>query len=325
MSVALVEKILSGDKRAIARAISTVEDGHAEAAPLLKALFPHTGQALVVGITGAPGAGKSTLVDRLAAAYRARGERVGIIAVDPSSPFTGGAILGDRIRMQGMAMDEGIFIRSMAARGNLGGLARATVDAVAILDAAGYNKIIIETVGVGQDEVDIVKAADVTVDIETVGVGQDEVDIVKAADVTVVVLVPGMGDDIQAIKAGIMEIGDVFAINKADRDGVLRTERELEQLLSISERPDGWKPLIVKTVATENNGLDGLAGAIASYADFVASHTEQRASQRVSVAEHRIIELLRDRLLRAALGQAFSREELRQQAAAVADRRRDPY
>jgi LAO/AO transport system kinase len=303
MSSTLVEKILSGDKRSIARAISTVEDGHADAAALLKEIFPHTGKALVIGITGAPGAGKSTLVDRLATVYRAGGERVGIIAVDPSSPFTGGAILGDRIRMQGMATDPGIFIRSMAARGNLGGLARATVDAVAILDAARYNKVI----------------------IETVGVGQDEVDIVKTADVTVVVLVPGMGDDIQAIKAGIMEIGDVFAINKADRDGVLRTERELEQLLSISERPDGWKPPIVKTVATENNGLDALADAISSYDSFVALHPDKTASRRASVAEHRIIELLRDRLLRAALGERFSREELRHMAIAVADRRRDPY
>src|SRR2546423_1018135 len=170
-------------------------------------------------------------------------------------------------------------------------------------DAAGYNKII----------------------IETVGVGQDEVDIVKTADVTVVVLVPGMGDDIQAIKAGIMEIGDVFAINKADRDGVLRTERELEQLLSISERPDGWKPPIVKTVATENNGLEALAEAIASYDDFLASHQEQAANRRARVAEHRIIELLRDRLLRAALSDNVSREALRDLAIAVADRRRDPY
>jgi LAO/AO transport system kinase len=297
------ERILKGEKRAIARAISAVEDGRAEATEILKEVFPHTGRALVVGITGAPGAGKSTLVDRLASLYRSRDERVGIIAVDPSSPFTGGAILGDRIRMQSMATDPGIFIRSMAARGHLGGLARATVDAVAILDAAGYNKVI----------------------VETVGVGQDEIDIVKAADVTVVVLVPGMGDDIQAIKAGIMEIGDVFVINKADREGVLRTQRELESLLSISERPDGWKPLVVKTVATEDDGLDQLAEAIAAYADFVGSHKSAAENRRASVAQHRIVEMLRDRLLKLALQKGVNQEELRDLAQSVADRRRDPY
>src|SRR5437870_5316149 len=198
----------------------------------MKQIFSRTGRALIVGITGSPGAGKSTLVDKLAAFYRQQAERVGIIAVDPSSPFSGGAILGDRIRMQTLGLDSNVFIRSMATRGNLGGLARATVDAVAILDAAGYGKII----------------------VETVGVGQDEVEIVKAADVSVVVLVPGMGDDIQAIKAGIMEIGDVFVINKADREGVLRTQKELETLLSLAHCPDMWDPPIVKTVATENRG-----------------------------------------------------------------------
>ena len=303
MVSARTEKVLTGDRLAIARAISAVENGRPEAAALIRDVFQHTGNALVIGITGAPGAGKSTLVDRLAGHYRGLDERVGIIAVDPSSPFTGGAILGDRIRMQSMALDPGIFIRSMAARGNLGGLARATADAVAILDAAGYNKII----------------------IETVGVGQDEVDVVKTADVTVVVLVPGMGDDIQAIKAGIMEIGDVFAINKADRDGVLRTERELEQLLSISERPDGWVPPIVKTVATEGSGIVDLAGAIKRFEDFAASHRNETADRRVSIAEHRIVELLRDRLLNAALSKGASAAEMREMAVAVANRSRDPY
>ncbi|HEX7177760.1 MAG TPA: methylmalonyl Co-A mutase-associated GTPase MeaB, partial [Pyrinomonadaceae bacterium] len=195
----LLSRVLAGEPRAVARAISKVEDGTAGAFELMKGVFPHTGKGLVVGITGSPGAGKSSLVDKLAAFYRKGGERVGIVAVDPSSPFSGGAILGDRIRMQALGLDPGVFIRSMATRGQLGGLARATVDAVAILDAAGYRKII----------------------VETVGVGQDEVEIVKTADVSVVVLVPGMGDDIQAIKAGIMEIGDIFVINKADREGVL--------------------------------------------------------------------------------------------------------
>ena len=301
--MAVTEGILSGDKLAIARAISAVEDARPESTELLKEIFPHTGKALIVGITGAPGAGKSTLVDKLAAHYRASGETVGIIAVDPSSPFTGGAILGDRIRMQSMATDPGIFIRSMAARGHLGGLARATVDAVAILDAAGYDKLI----------------------IETIGVGQDEIDIVKTATVTVVVLVPGMGDDIQAIKAGIMEIGDVFAINKADREGVLRTERDLESLLSISERPDGWTPPIVKTVATEDKGIDALSQAIASYAEFVGSSSQPSENRRATVAEHRIVELLRDRLLRVALEKSVSQTELRAMAESVADRRRDPY
>src|SRR5881398_2772067 len=240
MSSRLIDRITAGDTTAVARAISKVEGGAPESAALIKSIFPRTGRALIIGITGAPGAGKSSLVDKLAAFYRKRGERVGIVAVDPSSPFSGGAILGDRIRMQTLSLDKGVFIRSMATRGQLGGLARATVDAVAILDAAGYEKIL----------------------VETVGVGQDEIEIAKTADVCVVVLVPGMGDDVQTMKAGIMEIADVLVINKADREGVLRTEKELQSLLSLATREDEWQPPIVKTVAIENQGLDALSRAI---------------------------------------------------------------
>lgn len=301
-SPTLIERLVAGDTRATARAISKVEDGSEDAAELMKAVFPRTGRGTVIGITGAPGAGKSSLVDKLALHYRQQGERVGIICVDPSSPFSGGAILGDRIRMQTLGLDDGVFIRSMATRGNLGGLARATVDAVAILDAAGYAKII----------------------VETVGVGQDEVEIVKTADVSVVVLVPGMGDDIQAIKAGIMEIGDIFVINKADREGVLRTEKELEALLSLAMRPDAWQPPIVKTVATENKGITDLSGAIERYREF-HQKTEVSHERRQAIARWRILELLRERLLARTLDSDGASEKLDALAAEVAQKRRDPY
>ena len=298
----LIDRIRAGDSRAIARAISKVEDGAEDAAALMKAVFPHTGRGLVIGITGAPGAGKSSLVDKLALLYRRQGERVGIIAVDPSSPFSGGAILGDRIRMQTLGLDKGVFIRSMATRGNLGGLARSTVDAVAILDAGGYSKII----------------------VETVGVGQDEVEIVKAADISVVVLVPGMGDDIQAIKAGIMEIGDVFVINKADRDGVFATEKELEALLLLALRQDGWQPPIVKTIATEAKGIEELAAAIEQYR---SSQLEQKLGleRRRAIARWRILELLRERLLAQTLSLNGASERLDAMVDEVAIKQRDPY
>lgn len=301
-NTSLVERIAAGDTRAVARAISKVEDVSDDAAQLMKKIFPLTGRGLVIGITGAPGAGKSSLVDKLALHYRKLGERVGIVAVDPSSPFSGGAILGDRIRMQTLGLDSGVFIRSMATRGNLGGLARSTVDAVSILDAAGYAKII----------------------IETVGVGQDEVEVVKAADISVVVLVPGMGDDIQAIKAGIMEIGDIFVINKADRDGVLSTEKELEALLSLAMRDDLWEPPIVKTVATESKGIQELAVAIEKYRAF-HSQAESGDGRRWAIARWRILELLRERLVSQTLESDSAVAKLDRLAGEVAGRQRDPY
>jgi LAO/AO transport system kinase len=302
MSEALVDRISAGDTNAVARAISKVEDSASAASELMRQIFPRTGRALVIGITGAPGAGKSSLVDKLAAFYRAKGERVGIIAVDPSSPFSGGAILGDRIRMQTLALDKGVFIRSMATRGNLGGLARATVEAVAILDAAGYEKII----------------------VETVGVGQDEIEIAKTADVCAVVLVPGMGDDVQTMKAGIMEIGDVLVINKADRDGVLRTQKELEALLSLSARSDEWQPPIVRTVAIENQGIGDLAGAIERAREF-QKNAPAAAARRKAIARWRILELLRERLVAQTLDGGSASEKLEKLADEVALKSRDPY
>jgi LAO/AO transport system kinase len=297
----LIDRVTAGEPTAVARAISKVEDNAADSAELMKQVFPRTGRALIIGITGSPGAGKSTLVDKLAAFYRKGGERVGIIAVDPSSPFSGGAILGDRIRMQSLALDKGVFIRSMATRGNLGGLARASVEAAAILDAAGYQKII----------------------IETVGVGQDEIEIAKTADVCVVVLVPGMGDDVQTMKAGIMEIGDVLVINKADRDGVLRTEKELESLLSFLAHAD-WQPPIVKTVAIESKGIEELAAAIERSREFQKT-APASTERRQAIARWRILELLRERLVARALAGDAASEKLDRLAAEVASKKRDPY
>jgi len=298
-----LEKLFEGDTRTVARAITRVENGTSGAADLMKAVFPKTGRTTVIGITGAPGAGKSSLVDKLALHYKDAGERIGIVCIDPSSPFSGGAILGDRIRMATLGLDKNVFIRSMATRGNLGGLSRATVDAVAILDAAGFDKVI----------------------VETVGVGQDEVEIVKAADVSVVVLVPGMGDDIQAIKAGIMEIGDVFVINKADREGVLRTQKELEALLSLAHRPDMWNPPIVRTIATENKGIEDLATAIESYCGYQAEAEDAARVRKTAIARWRLTELLQEKLLERILGRNGTESRLDELAARVADRKLDPY
>lgn len=297
-----IEKLLSGDVRSIARAITRVENLSRDAAELMKAIYPRTGNALVVGITGAPGAGKSSLVDKLALLYKDSGKRVGIICVDPSSPFSGGAILGDRIRMATLGLNKNVFIRSMATRGNLGGLSRATVDAVAILDAAGFDLVI----------------------VETVGVGQDEVEIVKTADVSVVVLVPGMGDDIQAIKAGIMEIGDVFVINKADREGVLRTQKELDALLALAHRPDMWQPPIVKTIATESKGIEDLAAAIESYSKFQRVG-DSGLARKQAIAKWRLTELLQERLLNDLLSSNGTKEKLEELSVLIAEKHSDPY
>jgi LAO/AO transport system kinase len=302
----LVVGLRSGDARALARAISIVENRSTGWSDLLKALFPHTGKARVIGLTGAPGAGKSTLVDQLAKHYRKENRTIGIIAVDPTSPYTGGAILGDRIRMQDHYADPGIYIRSMATRGSLGGLARATADAATVLDASGRDLVM----------------------IETVGVGQDEIDIVRLADVTVVILVPGMGDDVQTIKAGIMEIADIFVINKSDREGAERVEREIRALQSLATRKlgtinDRWTPPIVKTVASDGAGTVELAEAIADYEAYLKKEN-LLLKKNVENWQERLIEMLRDAMLEKARARIDS-ASLARYAAEIAEHKRDPY
>ncbi len=296
-----IDSLRSGDPRALARAISMVENRAPGWSSLLKALFAHTGKARILGLTGAPGAGKSTLVDQLAKLYRKQNRTVGIVAVDPTSPYTGGAILGDRIRMQDHFADPGIYIRSMATRGSLGGLARTTADVTSVLDASGRDVIL----------------------IETVGVGQDEIDIVRLADITVVILVPGMGDDVQTIKAGIMEIADIFVINKSDREGAERVEREIRALQSLATRNDGWTPPIVKTVASEGTGVQELAAAVAEYETYLQK--ENRALKKnVENWQERLMEMLRDTMLEKARAQ-LGDGNLTRLAAEVAEHKRDPY
>ncbi len=298
---AWAEAIRGGDSRALARGLSLVESGGPQAEALLKALFPHSGAAALIGVTGAPGAGKSTLVAELAAAYRHWGETVGILAVDPSSPFTHGAILGDRIRMQRHHADPGVFIRSMATRGCLGGLAAATSEAAWMLDAAGRRRIL----------------------IETVGVGQDEVDIVQLADVTLLLLVPGMGDEVQALKAGVMEIADIFVINKADR-GAERLEQELRAILGLAHREDGWRPPIIPTVATEAKGIAELQAAIGAYLDFLAAEGRGAARRRRRWRQQ-LERMLRDRAYQTWVAPRLGAEDWERLAGDIESRRRDPF
>jgi LAO/AO transport system kinase len=297
----LAEHLRSGDARALARAISTVENRAPGWSELLKALFPHSGHARILGLTGPPGAGKSTLVDHLARHYRKQNQTVGIIAVDPTSPYTGGAILGDRIRMQEHFSDPGIYIRSMATRGSLGGLARTTADVATVLDAAGRDLIM----------------------IETVGVGQDEVDIVRLADITIVILVPGMGDDVQTIKAGIMEIADIFVINKSDREGAERVEREIRALQSLAVRSDKWTPPIVKTVASQGVGVDDLAAAIRDYEVYLQKE-KLILQKKAQNWQDRLVEMLRDAFLEKARAQ-LDNGAVAGYAAEIAEHKRDPY
>jgi GTPase len=298
----LVTRVRSGNPRALARAISVVEDRTAESVELLKALFPYSGNAMLLGLTGSPGAGKSTLVDQIAREYRKQNKTIGIVAVDPTSPFSGGAILGDRIRMQSHYADAGIYIRSMATRGSLGGLASTTADVATVLDASGRDLVM----------------------IETVGVGQAEVDIVTLADVTVVVLVPGMGDDVQIIKAGIMEIADVFVINKSDRDGAERVEREIRAMQSLAVRNDNWTPPIVKTVASDGTGVSEVLQAIESYRAHLGK-SELGLNRRIENWRKRITEMLRDALFQRVVTDYLGNGEAERYAAEVAEHKRDPY
>lgn len=298
----LAERIRAGDRRAVARAISAIENGEEGSVPLLKQLFLSSRKSRTIGITGSPGVGKSTLVEKLAAAHRRRGQRIGILAVDPSSPFSGGAILGDRIRMQSLFADEGVYIRSMATRGCLGGLAAGTWDAVTVLEAAGSEVVM----------------------IETVGVGQDEVEIAGLADLTLVLLAPDMGDDVQAFKAGVMEIADIFAINKADRGEAARTEREIAALLSMGTPREGWQPKILKTVATTGEGVDELCRLIDEFyaGPESASFGQRREQERWRL---RILQMTRERLFHRVAATGHTDDFIRGRVEQIAHRKIDPH
>ena len=299
------DQVRAGDTRAISRAITAIENSDPRAEDLLRELFPSTGRAYLIGVTGAPGTGKSTLVDKLASHYRARGKTVGVIAVDPTSPYTGGAVLGDRIRMQGHATDAGIFIRSMATRGFFGGLARATADAALVLDSAGKQIVL----------------------IETVGVGQDEIDVVRLAECTLVLVVPGLGDDVQNMKAGLMEVADIFVLNKAEREGADRLEQQLHAMLELAPISNdggrGWKPPVIRTTATEGKGIGELADAIQA----VREQRQQSGEQRAKIREYwkqRLLVLLETQLLARTLG-GDGQRALESLASEVAERKKNPY
>ncbi len=297
----LVARAREGDKRATARLLSVVENDEPSAAAVLRELYPQTGSARIIGVTGPPGGGKSTLVNRLAGAYRERTARVAVVAVDPSSPFSGGALLGDRIRMQERFLDEGLFIRSMASRGHAGGLARTTARVVNVLDALGYGTVL----------------------VETVGVGQEEVEVIRVADTVCLVTVPGLGDDIQAIKAGVLEIADVLVVNKADRPGADETARDLAQMLTLGKLRTSWKPPIIRTTAATGDGVPELVAAIDRHAEWSEQNGE-RDRRRRDAARAEVEDLLEAALVRR-LRDRIGSDRVDRAVARVAERAIDPY
>jgi LAO/AO transport system kinase len=298
----LVERMRAGDVRSLARAVSLVEDDALLARQILSCCFPYTGGAMRIGVTGPPGAGKSTLLDQLASQYRTSGATVGVVAVDPTSAFTGGAILGDRIRMRADERDSGFYMRSMATRGSLGGLARATADVTQVLEASGKQRIL----------------------IETVGVGQDEIEIVRLADVTIVVLVPGMGDDVQSIKAGIMEIADIFVVNKSDREGADRVEKEVRALQSLASHHESWVPPVVRTVATAGSGIPELFAAIDAFWSWLVEE-DRLLKRREAFWGGQLTEMIRQELLNQVRAHGLDQEALAAIVHRVARKEQDPY
>lgn len=298
----LVKELLNGSRLALARAITAVESEYDEAIDIMKAIYPKTGHARVLGVTGAPGAGKSTLTDKIVKQYLQQGKKIGIVAVDPTSPFSGGAILGDRIRMNDLTLNENVFIRSMGTRGSLGGLSKKTSDAVKLMDAFGMDLVI----------------------IETVGVGQSEVDIVKNADSVLVVLVPGLGDDIQAIKAGILEIGDVFAINKADRDGCDKLNVEIEMMLDLDSREVKWRPPIKRTIASKDEGVDELVEALDEHFEFLED-SDELTVRRQDRTRNEIIAMINEQIGRRVADVVVASDDFNSQVDAVNQRQNDPY
>jgi LAO/AO transport system kinase len=304
-TMGIAEKVISGDIRAVARLIRDIDDKIPEAREVLKDLYPSTGRAYVVGITGAPGVGKSTLVDQMVTHLRKAGSTVGVIAVDPTSPFSGGAILGDRVRMQRHSMDEGVFIRSMATRGYFGGLTQSTRSAIDVLDAMGKNYII----------------------VETVGVGQDEIDIVQSAHTTIIVLIPGMGDDVQALKAGILEVGDIFVVNKADREGAERTVNDIRLMIEMDEKryKDGWKPPILTTQAVFDKGIKEMLDEIEKHRAFVTSCPERQSMLKYEKVRNDLSEMIKDKVVHEVLDDIVHSGEFEEALQLILKREIDPY